>query len=129
MICQIEYYIQSLCNLYFFPYIYSDPKRPVSGIVIMIQEDDQTVNVSWTPLSYAEARGFPFYIVSYTSEDGQFTGSVNTTNSSVLIVIQGLDLHVLYVFTVSVTTGNGNSAGQEATGMWFIGDYCYNRTP
>ena len=93
----------------------------VSGIAIMIQEDNEIVNVSWKPLSYAEARGIPIYIISYTSEDGRFTGSINTTNSSVLIVIRGLDLHISYEFTVSVTTGNGNNAGPEANGMWFIG--------
>ena len=101
------------CNIF----IYSVPVKPVSGFVIVIQESDQTVNVSWKPLSYREARGKPFYIVSYTSEDGRFSGSVNTTKSSVLIVIQGLDLQVSYLFTVLVTTGNGNNAGPEANGM------------
>ena len=91
--------------------------KSVSGIVIIIQEDDQTVNVSWKALSYREARGIPFYIVSYTSEDGRFSGSVNTTNSSVSIFIQGLDLQVPYQFTVSVTTGNGNNSGPKANGM------------
>ena len=99
------------------PFIYSVPMKPVSDIVIMIQESDQTVNVSWKPLSYREARGFPFYIVSYTSEDGRFSGSVNTTNSRVAIIIRGLDLQVSYLFTVSVTTGNGSNAGQKADGM------------
>ena len=52
-----------------------------------------------------EARGFPLYIISYTSDDGAVLGSVNTTNSSVIIT--GLNPNIGYSFTVQVATGSG----------------------
>ena len=52
-----------------------------------------------------EAKGFPLYIISYTSDDGAVLGSVNTTNSSVIIT--GLNPNIGYTFTVQVATGSG----------------------
>ena len=66
--------------------------------------------VAWTPLSYIEARGFPLYLITYTSDDGSTSGSVNTTSSSVAI-ITGLDPQNVYIFTVQVSTGNGQNKG------------------
>ena len=77
--------------------------------VKVVRNSDGSVSVDWTPLSLVEARGFPLYIITYTSDDGSTTGSVNTTTSS--IVITGLNQEVGYVFTVQVATGNGNVLG------------------
>ena len=68
------------------------------------------------PLSLVEARGFPLYIVSYTSDDGAFLGSVNTTNSSVIIT--GLNPNIGFSFTVLVATGSGN--GPVTTSKLFV---------
>ena len=70
---------------------------------------DGSVLLSWQPLSLTEAKGFPLYIVSYKSVDGSFRGSVNTTNSSV--VISGLNSKGSYIITVQVTTENGKNKG------------------
>ena len=67
---------------------------------------DGSVRVGWKPLSLTESRGFPLYIVSYTSDDGAALGSVNTTNSSVIIT--GLNPNIGYSFTVQVATEIGN---------------------
>ena len=70
--------------------------------------------VTWTPLSYIEARGFPLYLITYTSDDGSTSGSVNTTFSSVAIT--GLDPQNVYIVTVQVSTGNGNNKGLTESG-------------
>ena len=67
-------------------------------------------------LSYAEAKGFPLYIVTYTRQDGGSTGSINTTSNSVTIT--GLDSGGSYVISVSVTTGNGMYKGNVTSGMY-----------
>ena len=77
---------------------------------------DGSVRVGWTPLSLTESRGFPFYIISYTSDDGTVLGSVNTTNSSVIIT--GLNPNIGYSFTVQVATGMGN--GPAKTSEFFF---------
>ena len=71
--------------------------------------------VSWTPLSYSEAKGLPLYIITYKPPDGSSVGLDNTTSSS--IVITGLNPLVGYIFTVQVTTGNGNNKGDPLSGM------------
>ena len=74
------------------------------------------VVVTWIPLSLTEARGFPLYILSYTSNDDSSTGSVNTANSSVNI--SGLDQGNGYSFTVQASTGNGNHKGPPTEGQY-----------
>ena len=68
-----------------------------------------SVLVAWTPLSYIEARGFPLYLITYKSDDGSTSGSVNTTSSSVAIT--GLDPQYVYIVTVQVSTANGKNKG------------------
>ena len=70
-----------------------------------------SVLVAWTPLSYFEARGFPLYLITYTSDDGSTSGSTNTSSSSVAIT--ELDSQNVYIFTVQVSTGNGKNKGTE----------------
>ena len=67
--------------------------------------------VARTPLSYIEARGFPLYLITYTSDDSSTSGSTNTTSSSVAIT--GLDSQNVYIFAVQVSTGNGKNKGTE----------------
>ena len=87
-----------------FPYI-PVPTTPLANVDVYTLGDG-LVRVRWTPLSLVEARGFPLYIASYTSENGAVFRSVNTTNSSVIIT--GLNLNIGYTFTVQVATGSGN---------------------
>ena len=84
------------------------PTKPV-GSVEASWNLDGSVLLSWQPLSLTEAKGFPFYIVSYKSADGSSRGSTNTTRSSV--VISGLNSKDSYIFLVRVTTENGNNTG------------------
>ena len=88
------------------------PTKSVSNVVAAFK-DGNSVKVSWTPLTYGEARGFPLYIIGYTSDDGSITGSVNTTDSSV--TIEGLNPQLTFTITVQITTGNGNNAGPSTT--------------
>ena len=84
------------------------PPKPVGSLKASWNPDD-TVFLSWQPLTFMEARGFPLYIVSYKSVDGSSKGSVNTTKSSV--VISGLNYKVGYMFVVHVSTENGKNKG------------------
>ena len=76
---------------------------------------DGVVVVMWIPLSLTEARGFPLYTLSYTSNGDSSTGSVNTADSSVNI--PGLDPQIGYSFTVQASTGNGNHKGPPTEGQ------------
>ena len=84
------------------------PTKPVSSVKATRLPDD-TILLSWQPLSLTEAKGFPMYIVSYKSVEGSSRGSVNTTSSSV--VINSLKSKVGYIFSVQVTTENGKNKG------------------
>ena len=70
---------------------------------------DDTILLSWQPLTFTEAKGFPMYIVSYKSVEGSSKGIVNTTSSSV--VINSLKSKVGYIFSVQVTNENGRNKG------------------
>ena len=70
---------------------------------------DASVLLSWQPLSLTEAKGFPLYSVSYKSVDGSSRGSVNTTNSSV--VITDINPMVGCILLIQVSTENGKNKG------------------
>jgi hypothetical protein len=91
--------------------VFSSQGAPIRAVEDITVEwtSDTSVSVSWTPLSYSEAKGLPLYIITYKSQDGSSVGIDNTTSSSV--VIAGLNPLVGYIFTVQVTTGNGNNKG------------------
>ena len=56
----------------------------------------------------------PFYLITYKSDDSSTSRSVNTTSSSVAIT--GLNPQNVYIFTVQVSTGNGNNKGDTEYG-------------
>ena len=91
------------------------PTAPLDDVDV-IALGDGSVGVRWTPLSLTAARGFPLYIVFYTSDDGAVLGSVNTTNSSVIIT--GLNPNIGYIFAVQIATGSGN--GPTTTSKLFV---------
>ena len=97
----------------FAPSHHAVPIKAVDSVTV----EWTTVNsvlVTWTPLSYYEARGFPFYLITYKSDDSSTSRSVNTTSSSVAIT--GLNPQNVYIFTVQVSTGNGNNKGDTEYG-------------
>ena len=67
--------------------------------------------VTWIPLSYKEARGFPFYIIIYEALDGSSQG--NTTSTDDFVVIFGLNPQIGYNITVEVTTDRGAIRGNN----------------
>ena len=79
------------------------PTKPVEDVAAS-RVDGERVNISWTPLSLVEARGFPLYTVSYMS-GGDQVESVSTNESNV--IISGLSPRRTYTFTIRVSTGNG----------------------
>ena len=97
----------------FFSYEGS-PVRPPENITVE-RTDDDTVTVTWEPLSLFEARGFPVYTVTLTPEfnrrrrqtgdDGVIMVTTNQTN----VVIKGLDPDVHYSLTVTVGTSSGEA--------------------
>ena len=93
---------------------HTDPTKPVDNVKVDLRGSDEVL-VSWNPLSLAEARGFPFYIVSYTPSGCPGGGSVNTTTTSA--VLTEVEPCISYVFSVQVTTGNGTNQGPTANGQ------------
>ena len=71
-----------------------------------------SINITWTPLTLFEARGFPGYRVTLTLSSTsvrnkrQSIPSVNTTNS--FAVFDDLDSDGVYVVVVGVRTGASN---------------------
>ena len=86
----------------------------MENLTVSFRGSDEVL-VSWIPLSLAEARGFPIYIVSYIPASCPGGGSVNTANSSV--VFTEVEPCISYVFSVQVTTGNGTNKGPTANGQ------------
>ena len=113
-ICDLVFWGRHLCNyahvmFSFLIRIHVVPSKGVDQISI-IWTNENSVNVSWDPLSLLDCRGFPYYIVSYSSLEKGTTGSLNTTGSSV--IFSGLDQQQSgYIFTFQVTTGNGTING------------------
>ena len=89
--------------------LYSVPSKPVDNIVAEWR-CDSSILVRWTPLSYKEARGFPFYII-YEALDGSSRG--NTTSIDDSVVIFGLNPQIGYDITVDVTTDKGSIRGNH----------------
>ena len=97
----------------FFSYEGSPVKPPEN--VTFERTDDDTITVTWEPLSLFEARGFPVYTVTLTpvfsrrrrqtSVDGVIMIKTNQTNA----VIKGLDPDVHYALTVTVGTSSGEA--------------------
>jgi len=72
-----------------------------------------SINVSWTPLSLFEARGFPKYKVTLLpdAKDRQTrqTNPISVTTTSNFVVFNNLDSNVKYFVEVGVTTGETNT--------------------
>ena len=110
----------------FFSYEGS-PVRPPENVTFERMDDD-TITVTWEPLSLFEARGFPVYTVTLTpvfsrrrrqaSDDGVIVVKTNQSN----VVINGLDPDVHYSLTVTVGTSTGEAVTPES--MNYI--YTYN---
>ena len=98
------------------------PLKPVDNIVTEWRCNG-SILVRWTPLSYKEARGFPFYSITYKAFDGSSRG--NTTSIDDSVVIFGLDPQIGYDITVEVTTDKGANRGNhtlksgKACTKWF----------
>jgi receptor-type tyrosine-protein phosphatase zeta len=91
------------------------PNRTVSGIRVN-WTSPTTVNVSWTPLTLFQARGFPIYKVVITSE-GRTVKSDNTTDSH--LSAEGLDQNTLYSVSVQPLTDGGKAVGKTSNSVNF----------
>ena len=111
----LDYFLSVHFCTFIFANVQSAPTKAVGDVTIE-WTSDTSVLVSWTPLSYSEAKGLPLYIITYKPRDGSSVGIDNTTSSS--IVISGLNPLVGYIFTVQVTTENGNNKGDPLSGKY-----------
>ena len=91
-----------------------DPLKPPEDIIIL-QLSQTSINVTWTPLSLFEARGFPMYTAVL------YVGNLTVKQSSEVIettdnfaVFKHLQAHIEYVVVVSVAN-NGSSAPLQSS--------------
>jgi len=91
-----------------------DPLKPPEDITIL-QLSQTSINVTWTPLSLFEARGFPMYTAVLC------VGNLTVKQSSEVIettdnfaVFKHLQAHIEYVVVVSVAN-NGSSAPLQSS--------------
>jgi len=72
-----------------------------------------SINVSWTPLSLFEARGFPKYKVTLLPDakgrQRRQTNPISVTTTSNFVVFYNLDSNITYSVKVGVTTGETNT--------------------
>ena len=94
-------------------YFFVVPSKSVDNIIVK-RRPDHSVIVTWTPLSYTEVKGFPFYIVTYEALDGSSSGNITSISDSAVLV--GLNPGIGYKISVEVTTGSGaNRANDTST--------------
>ena len=75
---------------------------------------DTSINVTWTPLSLFEARGFPQYVVNVLlateSRQRRQSNPISVTTTSNYAVFEDLDTSAKYTVEVGVTTSATNIA-------------------
>ena len=75
------------------------------------QLNETSVNVTWTPLSLFDARGFPEYVITLTLSDDhkkrQSAISITTKNS--YAVFGSLAIGIIYSAVVGIRTGGENT--------------------
>ena len=76
--------------------------------VTVTRVNDTAVRVTWMNLTLNDARGFPSYVVSVTSEEGQVA---NHSTHSTSAVVGGLMPHTEYNITVQALTAGGTKEG------------------
>ena len=96
-----------------------EPKKSVEDVMIN-QQSETSVNVTWIPLTLREAWGFPVYRVSLTAQSADSrkrrqTLSMETSNS--YIVFTGLDSARGYLVIVGVRSMGGPNTFTDATSV------------
>ena len=96
-----------------FPSVPSEAPR---GVTVTRSSDGRSMVVSWEPLTLTKAKGFPFYIVSYTFDNAvrirRGTSAQITVYKASSVLITGLDPFSDYQVTVTVSN-YGNSTGKN----------------
>ncbi|KAL5486722.1 hypothetical protein EMCRGX_G019239 [Ephydatia muelleri] len=96
------------CNVFFTDTL--PPTEAPQGVVVTRSSDGLSMTVNWRPVTLMKARGFPFYAVSYTSND-----AVRIRQAEQIIVYDAAfvsitELSPLADYSVSVTVLNhGNN--------------------
>jgi len=82
---------------------------------------DTSINVTWTPLSLFEARGFPKYKVTlFPGRQRRQSNPNSVTTTSIFVVFNNLDTSDKYSVEVGVTTGETNAIvnSEHVEGMY-----------
>jgi len=97
-----------------------EPTKPVEDVTIN-RLNETSVNVTWTPLTLREARGFPVYRVTLTAQSAdsrkrrQSLIFIETNNS--YVVFTGLDSARGYLVIVGVRSMGGSNNFMDATSV------------
>ena len=86
----------------------SVPSVAPGGLRVSRSPDGLSMNISWSPLTLSQARGFVDYVIVYgpvvkTIRQGQISVTTNMTS----VVVSGLEPSKDYSVTVRVQTKNG----------------------
>lgn len=99
------------------------PVEAPQGVTVSRSSDGRSMTVSWVPLTLMKARGFPFYIIMYTSNDAirirRDTPVQVIVYDADSVLISGLDPFTDYSVSVTVSS-YGNRTGMvtgESAGM------------
>ena len=88
-----------------------DPLKSPENVTF-VQIDHTSINITWTPLSFFEARGFPCYTVALFIGKKQSDKIIKTSDA--FAVLQHLQAGTEYTVVVSVAN-NGSTAIQSSS--------------
>ena len=95
------------------------PIKPPENVIF--QRNGSAINVSWDPLSFIEAKGFPTYTVTLkplTLAGNQSSDDIiSITTNQTSIMSDELDPYLEYILVVTVTTTIGEA---DTDGGWLI---------
>ena len=91
----------------YYLFSFAEPAVSVSDITVT-RVNDTAVRVTWMELTLNDARGFPSYVVSVTSEGKEVA---NHSTHSTSVVVGGLMPHTEYNITVQALTAGGTKEG------------------
>ena len=106
---RIKYVYLSFTSYYNGCYFISAETTDVPKDVVVIRSlDGFSMNISWTPITLAKARGFPLYVITYSPLSSHKHAAMQASTNESYVVISGLDPSQSYSVVISVQTSGGS---------------------
>ena len=77
-------------------------------VVVTRSPDGFSMNIRWTPITLAKARGFPLYVITYKPLSSLKRAAMQASTNMSYVNISGLDPSQSYSVVLSVQTSGGS---------------------